>query len=284
MSILLIIDGDVLCYQACKARWQTKVQYQTVTSLDGEEQEVPIIELDEDGKRKSLEYTKEEDAKYLRECLDNVKKDFQELCDRFYATDVLMGVKGEDNFRNLMYEGYKMNRHKDPNKQNSFVPILRKLLVHEELAVEAHGREADDLMRVWAEEARSKGIDFIICSIDKDLRCIPGKHYNMKKQELTEVSEEDAHRLFYEQLLKGDPTDNIPGIPRVGDVKAKRLLADVSVEDEFQYVVVDEYMKAYGDEWLEYLLANGKMLYLQKDMNDYFCCSHWDIIRSINGD
>lgn len=282
MSVLLIIDGDVLCYQACKARWQDKVKYHTITDLDGNDQDVPIIELDENGKRKQLEYTKEEDARYLRACLENVKKDYQMLCDRFYATDILMAVKGEDNFRNLMYKDYKMNRHKDPNKQNSFVPILRKLLVHEDLAVEAHGREADDLMRVWAEEARSKGIDFIVCSIDKDLRCIPGTHYNMKKEELTEVSKEDAHRLFYEQLLKGDPTDNIPGIPRVGDVKARKLLSGVNTEREFQDIVVEEYMRAYEDEWREYLLANGKMLYLQKHLNDYFEVGHWDIVKFLN--
>jgi 5'-3' exonuclease len=271
---LLIIDGDVLCYQACKARWQDKVP-----KVNGE----PVILLDQEGKRVALEYTKEEDAKYLEQCLDNVKKDFQMLCEKFFTNQFLLAVKGPNNFRNDLYHAYKMNRHADPNKQNAFVPVLRKLLVHEEIGVESDGREADDLMRIWAEEARKYGIDYIICSIDKDLKCIPGKHYNMKKAEIFEISEEEACRHFYEQLLKGDPTDNIPGIPRVGDVKARKILAPYNTEEEFQEQVVEQYMLAYGDEWREYLLANGKMVYLQKDLNDYFCIGDWPLVKFIDG-
>ena len=206
--MIAIIDGDVLCYQACKPRWEKKARIQ-----DG----MSFVSLDDNGKRVPLEYTKDEDRQYLEESWNNLQKDLRMLLDTVYCDEYIMAVKGPDNFRNLMYPEYKLNRHADPTKQNEFVPVLRKLAVKEELAIESSGREADDLIRIWAEQARAADIDYVICSIDKDLKCIPGKHWLMHKKTLITVSEEDACRHYYEQLLKGDPTDNIPGIPRVGD-------------------------------------------------------------------
>jgi 5'-3' exonuclease len=285
--MIAIIDGDVLCYQACESRWKQK--------CDGEKN---IIALDEAGQRKALEFTKQEDAKYLRQAWERLNRDLFSMVENVFATDFLMSVKGEDNFRNLMYPEYKMNRHADPNKQNLFVPILRKLAVAEDLATESTGREADDMLRIWAEECRAIGEDYIICSIDKDLRCIPGKHYlmhilgakNMQGNfvefngisgRIIDVSEEEAMRHYYEQLLKGDPTDNIPGVPRVGEVKAQKILAPFSNEEDFQEKVVEQYIMAYQEDWLNFLLSNGKMIHLQKTVDDYFSCLDWPIVKEL---
>jgi 5'-3' exonuclease len=271
--MIAIIDGDVLCYQACRPRWEKKAQINNG---------VATIFLDENGKKIPLEFTQEEDAEYLEESWENLKKDLQNLLDITFCDSFIMAVKGDNNFRNLLYPEYKLNRHADPNKQNVFVPVLRKLAIAEELAVPSHGCEADDLIRIWSEQAKEFGEDYIICSIDKDLKCIPGKHWLMHHKKLIEVSEQEAMRHYYEQLLKGDPTDNIPGVPRVGEVKAAKLLAAFSTEEEFQQVVVEEYFKAYGEEnWYNYLLSNGKMIHLQKAPEDYFSINHWKIIREL---
>ncbi len=271
---IAIIDGDVLCYQACKPRWEKKARIE-----DG----VSFISLDDSGSRIPLEWTKDEDRHYLEESWENLKKDLSSLLDVLFCTEYLMAVKGSGNFRNSLYPEYKLNRHADPNKQNHFVPTLRKLAVAEDLAVEATGREADDLMRMWAEEAIASGDEYVICSIDKDLKCIPGKHYLMHKKEFITVSPDEALRHYYEQLLKGDPTDNIPGVPRVGEVKAKKFLENCQTENEFQEAVVDQYLMAYGDDWKQYLLSNGKMIYLQKHKNDYFKIEDWPIVRELGG-
>ena len=272
---IAIIDGDVLCYQACKPRWEKKARIE-----DG----VSFVALDENGKRIPLEWTKEEDRRYLEECWENFKIDLQNLLDSVYCTEYLMAVKSPDNFRNLLYKEYKLNRHADPTKQNAFVPILRKLAVAEDLATEAVGREADDLMRIWAEQARAAGDDYIICSIDKDLKCIPGRHYLMHKKEFLDIDDAMAMRHYYEQLLKGDPTDNIPGVPRVGEVKAAKILKDCVTEEEFQYQVVEQYLAAYGEDlWFDFLLSNGKMIHLQKHKDDYFNINDWPIIKELRG-
>jgi 5'-3' exonuclease len=272
--MLAIVDADVLAYQACKSRWQSKVQIKN---------NVALIQLDSEGKRVPLEFTKEEDRRYLEESWINFKSDLAELLDKVYCKEHLSAVKGENNFRNLLFPNYKINRHKDPNKQNMFVPTLRKLAVAEGLAVEANGREADDLLRIWAEEARAAGQDYIICSIDKDLKCIPGKHYYMKtgEEKVFEMSEEAALKFYYTQLLKGDPTDNILGVPNIGEIKSARLLASLNTEEEYQECVVEQYLLAYGPEWEEQLLLNGRLIYLQKHRYDYFDMSSWPVVQAL---
>lgn len=272
---LAIIDGDVLCYQACSNRWE-KTKRTVGTNQ--------IIQLDEAGKRMPVEWTKEEDREYLEDSWGKLQTDLQVLLETVFCSDYLMAVKGPNNYRNLMYPEYKLNRHADPTKQNAFVPILRKLCVHSDLAIESEGREADDLMRIWAKEAAAAGDDYIICSIDKDLKCIPGKHYLMHKDKKHTiiVSPEEALRHYYEQMLKGDPTDNIPGVPKVGDIKATKLLAPYSTELEFQSQVIEQYLIAYGEEhWKDYLLSNAKMIHLQTNSNDYFSFDNWPLVREL---
>jgi len=267
---IAIIDGDVLCYLACKERWKEKARIENGTVF---------INLDQDGKRMPLEWTKDEDRKFLEKTWKVLQKDLQTLLDEVYCTEFIMAVKGNDNYRNAMYPDYKLNRHKDPNKQNVFVPTLRKLLVMEDLAVEAHGFEADDLIRIWAEQCKLHNIDYIICSIDKDLKCIPGKHWGMKKKQMEVVSEEAALKHYYYQLLKGDSTDNIPGVPGVGEKTAVKLLATLNTEQEYQECVVEQYMLVYGDDWEQWLLFNGKMIHLMKDPNDYFTIRDWPVAQ-----
>jgi 5'-3' exonuclease len=271
-ELLAIIDGDVLAYQACESRWQSKAKIEGNTSF---------VSLDWSGKKVAPEFTKEEDDIYLMKSWDNFQNKLQELLERLYCTDYLMAVKGPNNYRYLLYPEYKMNRHADKKKQNEFVPVLRDLAVQTGLAVESKGREADDMLRIWANEARAVERDYIICSIDKDLKCIPGKHFLMHKETTIVVSEEDARRHYYEQLLKGDPTDNIPGVINIGEVKAARALAPYTKEADFQQQVVEKYMAAYGKEWKSYLLSNAKMIHLQNHEHDYFSFASWPIVRAI---
>jgi 5'-3' exonuclease, N-terminal resolvase-like domain len=270
--MLAIIDGDVLAYGACRPRWESKAH------IEGE---ISYVYLDENGKRKSLEFTKDEDRYYLEDSWANFKSDLSKMTDSLFCNEFVMAVGGQDNFRCSLFPPYKMNRHKDPSKQNIFVPTIRKLAVFEGLAVFADGFEADDLIRMWAEEARLYNKDYIICSIDKDLKCIPGTHYNTKKKTLEEISPEVALRHYYCQLLKGDPTDNVLGVPRVGEVKAEKILAPLSTEEEYQEAVVDQYMKAYGDDWYWQLLVNGRMIYLLRHPQDYFDPMQWAVVREV---
>lgn len=278
--MLALIDGDVLAYQACENRFQKDASGNWTMTKE---------------EKLNKEFTTLEDKIYLQRCWENFQESIVEVCNACFATEYLMAVKlggiephtglvdgtamYQNNFRDLMYPGYKANRHKDIRMSNHFVPLIRQLAVLEDIAVESHGREADDLLGIWAEQARQAGDPFVIASIDKDLKTIHGNHYLIHKNELQHFDIHYSTRFFYEQLLKGDPTDNIPGIPRVGDVKATRALSNCRTEDEFQEKVVEMYMDAYGENWFDYLMSNGKMLYLQKHPTDYFTAYNWPIVQ-----
>jgi 5'-3' exonuclease len=255
---IALIDADILCHQCCYNR-----------------EDKNFIELDMNGNKIPKEYTAEEDRKYMESVWRNFQSELEQIVENTFASDYCAAVKGDWNFRDDVYSEYKANRAKPGALRNEFVPAVRELAIFEELVVPAHGREADDLLRIWAEECRAVGVDFIICSIDKDLLMIPGKHYNIKSKEVSVVTEEMGMRNYYEQLLKGDSTDNIPGIYNLGNVKAKKILADCKTELEFQDAVIGQYIKAYEEDWASFLLANGKMIHLQETLNDYFSFEKW---------
>jgi 5'-3' exonuclease len=116
--------------------------------------------------------------------------------------------------------------------------------------------EADDYLGINQNESS------IICSIDKDLLQVPGKHYNFVKKEFYEVDEETGFRNFYTQLLTGDTSDNIKGIAGIGPVKAKKALADSFTEQEMFSVVRDMYK---NDEWM---IMNGRCLHILRSLDD----------------
>jgi len=74
--------------------------------------------------------------------------------------------------------------------------------------------------------------DTIICSIDKDLLQIKGNHFNWNSDIISIQSDEDADKVFWKQILMGDSTDNIVGIPRVGKVKAERIIDTALLESD----------------------------------------------------
>jgi 5'-3' exonuclease len=264
---LALIDGDVAAYIACPSRY-TPVS--TLVTLD--EPDIEIYAFD--GKDKV--FTEEEDAKYFDAAWGHFKHLIRSVQEATFSDDSLIAVKHEYNFRDVLYPDYKANRKSNKTSYTAkFVPMIRQRAVDEGIAVSSIGREADDMLRIWATECERVGNEYTICSNDKDLKCIPGKYYHLVKNELYIISEEEAHRQFYEQLLQGDSTDNVPGIVGVGEKKAKAWLANCHTEEEFRAAVIDAYKKVYEDEWHDYLLSNGKMLYLQKHPDDYFRVDEW---------
>jgi DNA polymerase-1 len=86
------------------------------------------------------------------------------------------------------------------------------------------GYEADDTVASYARLCRDSNVPYVVCSIDKDLKQIQGSHYDYKHERLTQVSATEAAFLLFKQTLMGDRTDNIPGIPGIGPVKAEKML------------------------------------------------------------
>ncbi len=263
IEVIALIDGDVACYRACYRDLKIR-QNNVFTNLDNEGVEC---------------YSKEEDKECLERSWKNFKKDLREMLDNLYITEYFMAVKGVGNFRNMLFPGYK-NRKRDPNRVD-IVSELRKRAVKEASAIYAHGREADDLIRIWAKELENDGKEYVTCTIDKDLKNFPGKYFNMKHKTLETITKEDALRSYYTQILQGDSVDSIPGVPGIGPVTAKEILAPYHKEEDFQEKLVEQYLLAYGEEWPDYLLINAKLIHLQTHPNDYFSYMDWPIIKEL---
>ena len=83
--------------------------------------------------------------------------------------------------------------------------------------------EADDLMSIIQSNPENAG-KTIIVSDDKDLLSCPGKLYRPTRGEKLDISEADADRAFFTQVLTGDSADSYPGCPGVGPKTAEKIL------------------------------------------------------------
>lgn len=152
------------------------------------------------------------------------------------------------------YKPYKGNRSDEDWFKIWRPVILEQLTILGGQALE--GIEADDILSYLAEILTKIGEDYVICSPDKDLRQIPGKHFDYSKKPaegefqvinpIVVVTKEEAEYFFYQQLLQGDSSDNIAGIPKMGPVNAKKLLN--SIEDRIYYhrEVLAKYCDSFG--------------------------------------
>ena len=150
---------------------------------------------------------------------------------------VAFDLKG-GTFRHDVYKEYKAGRLKTPPELLSQIPVLHDVLEAMNIAVlEVPKYEADDIIGTVAARAERDGIDTLVISGDKDELQLIGPHVNVliNKRGMSEFDlyDIDAMRERYnltpEQFidlkgLMGDSSDNIPGVPGIGEKKGIALL------------------------------------------------------------
>lgn len=139
--------------------------------------------------------------------------------------------------------------------------------------VVAEGMEADDLLAIYQTDALREGRETIICSRDKDLRMVEGNHFGWECGKQAgygprTVSPDEGFRFFCTQLLTGDTVDNIPGLPRVGPVKAAAILEGKGTQEEMLEAVTEAYRAVYEEDWERYLLEQGKLLWMVRELSE----------------
>lgn len=100
--------------------------------------------------------------------------------------------------------------------------------------------EADDILSALQDNDNT-----YILSHDKDLKQIPGYHYDFERNNIYQITQETAIYNLGMQLLMGDSTDDIVGIPGIGEAKAKEILQNVSAKNII-HKVQREYKKRFG--------------------------------------
>ena len=178
-------------------------------------------------------------------------------------------LTGKDNFRHKVatIKGYKENRKDTPKPK--YYNEIREYMVSVWKADMIDGMEADDAMamRQWGCPDRST----VIASIDKDLKMIPGYHYNFVKEELFDVSLKEANRMLFWQMLVGDTSDNIPGIDKIGAKTADKLLPPEGNEEQWQRTVVEKYKDQYGSKWREAFNEVATLLWMIREKDKPSC-------------
>jgi len=200
-------------------------------------------------------------AKYrANELLDNIIMKTE-------ATEYRAFITNKVNFRKTIYPEYKANRTAAKPRHLRALQDYALEMMSAEVADE--GYEADDMMGIFQD---TDGLTTTICSLDKDLLQVAGNHYQWaigtstwsKPDTYIVQSELEGLRLFYEQCLKGDRSDNVKGIDGIGPKKATKLLAGCSSEKEMLSSVRQAYLN--DDEFL----MNARCLWvLRSDRKDY---------------
>jgi hypothetical protein len=202
----------------------------------------------------------------------------------------LQPEKYDANFREAVAKKkvYKGNRKSE--KPLHYLNLVEYMRGNYE-CVMAKGLEADDLLGVY--QTKAEPLSTIICSRDKDLKIIQGMHYGWESGFQREIGpmqvDELGHvelnkrrnkisgtglKFFYSQVLTGDVTDNYPGLPSCGPVKAFDLLDNTNTEGEMFEAVLgayrDTYLKSQGEEhdYRAEMLEQCKLAWMVCELTD----------------
>lgn len=119
----------------------------------------------------------------------------------------------EQSFRHDVYKvkPYKGNRKELDDHMVFWRPIVAGYL-HGHYKFDCQsGLEADDLVYTASMALKAEGYDVMICSPDKDLKQIPGEHFDYRTSESCIIDIHQSYYNFFTLMLKGDDSDNISG-------------------------------------------------------------------------
>ena len=140
-------------------------------------------------------------------------------------------------FRRDLYPAYKANRPETPEDIIASVPYVKRIVEAMCIPIlEVAGFEADDVIGTLAFKASEAGYDVFMVTPDKDYGQLVGEHRRLYKQrgdEIEIVGREEIHQkygiddpLLVRDILAlwGDSSDNIPGVPGIGEKGASKLV------------------------------------------------------------
>ena len=156
-------------------------------------------------------------------------------------------------FRHQMYADYKGTRKPMPSELREQVPMLKEVLRAMDIElVEKAGYEADDILGTFAERCEKEGMEVTVVSGDRDIlqlasdrimirmpKTVRGKTTieNYHAKEVLERYQVEPKQIIELKALMGDTSDNIPGIPGVGEKTATKLIVEYgSIENAYVHV------------------------------------------------
>ena len=182
--------------------------------------------------------------------------------------------------RKAIYDGYKANRHPAPPDFYAQIPILQDLLAALGWPLyQADDYEADDIMGTLSQAANKIGIHTILISSDLDMLQLiddDTEVYALKKglsnlEKFDVAAFENKYGIRVDQFLdlkslKGDSSDNIPGVPGVGEKTAVSLLQEFGSLDNI-YDHLDDISGSVHKK----LVAGRDSAYMSRELAKIWC-------------
>jgi len=182
-----------------------------------------------------------------------------------YYLAVAFDVKAP-TFRHEIFKEYKGTRKPMPDELREQVPVMKDVLrAMNVVIVEQAGLEADDILGTLAKRAEADGMEVALVSGDRDLLQIATDVIKIRipktKQGKTEIEDyyaedvKSAYQVtplqFIElKALMGDTSDNIPGVPKIGEKTATSLMVEYGSIDNI-YANIDSITKKSVKETLQ---------------------------------
>lgn len=155
-------------------------------------------------------------------------------------------------FRHKMYAEYKGTRKPMPEELREQVPVMKEVLQAMGVPImQMEGYEADDLLGTIAKRMEKEGLDVSVVSGDRDLLQLATEHIKVRipktKRTGTEIEDYNTQDVIEKyqvtplqiidlKALMGDASDNIPGIPGVGEKTATKIIVEYgSIENAHEH-------------------------------------------------
>lgn len=188
--------------------------------------------------------------------------------------------KSGPTFRNKDYEQYKGHRPETPSELSSQFGILKDVLDSlnvKHIALDDY--EADDIIGTLAKEGAKEGMEIFLVTGDRDYLQLIDDNIKvlLTKKGISQLEEYDEKRIMEEngvtplqmievKGLMGDPSDNIPGVPGVGEKTALKYIVNYGSIDGL-YEHIDEIS---GKATKQKIIDNKDLAYLSRSLGTIF--------------
>lgn len=276
-----LIDGDIIKYQcgfsAEKPIYNIHLKGTDEYLCSHRYKKDAVAWCGEEGlEEDDVVFKKDIEVEPLAFALQATKEKLESIMRETGADDHVIYITGSGNYREELatLKPYKGNR--DSSHKPKWFDEIQGYMNKRWNVVVVMGMEADDAMGIdqwkdwkskWKGDGVKTALSTIICTTDKDLNMIPGYHYNWDKGLKYVVDEDTADLWFYSQLIMGDSTDNIGGIPKAGKKAVEKILDGCETNKERYDAVNEAYRLAYNDifDGNRALMENANLLWIQRE-------------------
>jgi DNA polymerase I len=185
---------------------------------------------------------------------------------------VAFDLKGP-TLRHKQYEDYKVHRAPMPDDLVFQMPLIKDVIRAMKIPIfEKEGYEADDMIGTLSKEISKKGHDVFIVTGDKDMLQLVTKKVKVLNPQKDNIILDEAavkarfgvgpDRVVDIMALMGDASDNIPGVPGIGEKTAVKLIGEYGSLE----AVLKNIAKLKGDKLKENLVKHEKDAYMSREL------------------